>query len=101
MSCAKMGSNAVAEANSVAAKSSSMVERTIGCANTNRRPSRAAVQVIRVAGGVACLGGARLTSKAAVAMRKETAVTAFPQGVPGPAITRAARAGPAAGAHLD
>src|ERR1041385_2852864 len=57
MSCAKIGSSAVAEAKKVATKSSSMVERTMGCANTNRRPSRAAAQVTCEAGAPAALAG--------------------------------------------
>src|SRR5438046_3676029 len=101
MSCAKMGSNAVADAKNVAAKSSSMVERTIGCANTNWRPSRAAVQVIREAEAVACLGRARMTSRAAMTMRKETALMAYTQGMPGPAITRPASVGPATEANWN
>ena len=79
-----------------------MVERTIGCANTNRRPSRAAAQVIRVGGGaVACLGRARMTSRAAMTMRKETALTAYTQARPGPAITRPASVGPATEANWN
>ena len=43
MSCAKIGSSAVADAKNVAKKSSSIVERIIGERKTKRRPSRAAL----------------------------------------------------------
>src|ERR1041385_9350824 len=84
MSCAKIGSSAVAEAKKVATKSSSMVERTMGCANTNRRPSRAAAQVTCEAGAPAACGRARMTSSAAITIRKETAFTAYTHAMPGP-----------------
>src|ERR1043166_6089010 len=101
MSCAKIGSSAVAEAKKVATKSSSMVERTMGCANTNRRPSRAAAQVTCEAGAPAACGRARMTSSAAITIRKETAFTAYTHAMPGPAITRPARVGPATEANWN
>src|SRR5205823_13602022 len=101
MSCAKIGSSAVAEAKNVATKSSNMVERTIGCANTNRRPSRAAAQVIRVAGAVACPGRAGMTSRAAVTLGKGTALMVYTQGMPGAEITRLASVGPATDANWN
>src|SRR6267142_5369831 len=42
MSCAKIGSSAVADEKNVAKKSSSIVDRMSGERNTNRRPSSAA-----------------------------------------------------------
>ena len=58
--------------------------------------------MIRVGGGaVACLGRARMASRAAMTMRKETALTAYTQARPGPAITRPARVGPATEANWN
>ena len=44
MSCAKIGSSAVADEKNVAKKSSSIVDRMSGDRNTNRSPSSAAPQ---------------------------------------------------------
>src|SRR5207302_1992308 len=46
-------------------------------------------------------GRARMRSRAAITIRKETALTAYTQAMPGPAITRPARVGPATEANWN
>ena len=67
MSCAKIGSSAVAEAKNVAKKSSSIVERMSGALKTNCSPSFAAAHdtsFISPATGAAATGRSRIIASA-------------------------------------
>ena len=76
MSCAKIGSSAVADEKNVAKKSSSIVERMIGLAKTKRSPSRIAPRLISAGRLASCPGTSRIISSAAITQPNETAFTA-------------------------
>jgi len=76
MSCAKIGSKAVADEKNVAKKSSSIVERMIGFANTNRNPSRMARRLISAGTETSRVGTLRIIKSAAITHPNETALTA-------------------------
>ena len=66
MSCAKIGSSAVADEKNVAKKSSSIVERMMGSAKTKPRPSRMAPRLISLAWRASRAGTSRIISNAAM-----------------------------------
>ena len=76
MSCAKMGSSAVADEKNVAKKSSSIVERMIGFANTKRSPSRIASRLTSVGRLASRTGASRIIRSAAMTQPNEAALTA-------------------------
>ena len=94
MSCAKIGSSAVAEAKNVAKKSSSMVERMSGAPNTNWSPSSAERSSTLAAVPSARSGRSRMASSAAITHRNETALAAYAQPTPQNPITSPPSAGP-------
>src|SRR6185436_8478421 len=97
MSCAKMGSSAVADEKNVAKKSSSIVDRISGDLKTNRKPSSAARNETssREPSGEGCLAGtSRITNSAAITHPNETALAAYTQPTPEAAITTPPSAGP-------
>jgi hypothetical protein len=77
MSCAKIGSSAVADEKNVAKKSSSIVDRISGERKTKRSPSIAACSETSSRdpdGDSGCAGTSRIISSAAMTNENETAL---------------------------
>src|SRR5690242_6388903 len=97
MSCAKIGSSAVADEKNVAKKSSSIVERMIGERKTKRRPSSAACSDTSFLDPAcaACFGGtSRIISSATITKKKEMALATYTQPTPEEAISTPPSDGP-------
>ena len=95
MSCAKIGSSAVADEKNVAKKSSSIVERMIGAANTNRSPSRTACQLTSGTCAASRGGMSLIIASAAITHPNDTALMAYTHPTPSVAITMPPSDGPA------
>ena len=85
MSCAKIGSSAVADEKNVAKKSSSIVDRMSGERNTNRSPSIAACSDTSSrdpVSDVGCAGTSRIISSATITKPNEIALATYTQPTP-------------------
>src|SRR5881628_376706 len=97
MSCAKIGSSAVADEKNVAKKSRSIVDRMSGERNTNRSPSSAAWKDTSsrdpdADGGRA--GTSRINSSATITNENEIAFATYTQPTPDAAISMPPSDGP-------
>src|SRR2546422_11776679 len=104
MSCAKIGSSAVADAKNVAKKSSNIVDRMIGERNTKRSPSSAACHDTSSrdpASEGARLGRSRIITSATMTNTNDTALTAYAHPTPAVAISRPPIDGPTTEAVWD
>ena len=95
MSCAKIGSSAVADEKNVAKKSSNMVERIMGDEKTNRSPSPAAWRLIFPLSLSNGLATPRMRSSATITTTNENALTTYTHFTPAVATTTPASEGPA------
>src|SRR5258707_15718652 len=98
MSCAKIGSSAVADEKNVAKKSSSIVDRMSGDRKTKRRPSSAACHDTssrEPASEGARAGTLRIISSATMTNENETALATYTQPTLVAAMSRPPSDGPA------
>ena len=97
MSCAKIGSSAVADEKNVAKKSSSIVDRISGERKTNRSPSIAACSDTSSRlpdSDVGCAGTSRIISSATMTNANERALATYTQPTPVDAISSPPSDGP-------
>ena len=97
MSCAKIGSNAVADEKNVAKKSISIVDRMSGERKTNRSPSSAACSETssRDPSSDGSRGGtSRIRSSATITNANDSALSRYTHPTPDIAITRPPSPGP-------
>src|SRR5437667_2316504 len=98
MSCAKIGSRAVAEEKNVAKKSSSIVDRMSGWLKTNLRPSAAACQDTSSREPPSDgwrFGTSRIIKSATMTKANDKALTTYAEPTPRDAISRPPNDGPA------
>src|SRR5688572_4974669 len=95
MSCAKIGSSAVADEKKVAKKSSSMVERMIGDENTKPNPSRTARTLKSAILSMLLAGTSRIIRTATITQTNVNAFTAYTHSTPSVAMMMPPILGPA------
>src|SRR5688572_30070409 len=95
MSCAKIGSRAVADEKNVAKKSSSIVERIIGEEKTKPKPSRTARTLKSLVSSALRVGTSRIMRSATITHTNVSALTAYTHSTPSVAMMTPPIAGPA------
>src|SRR5690348_4419643 len=97
MSCAKIGSSAVADEKNVAKKSSSIVDRIMGERKTKRSPWRAAfndISLLECSVERSVFGTSRIIASATITTRNDSALMMYAQPTFATAMIKPAAAGP-------